>query len=231
MLRLILNPTGQNPNNLIKLYKTQSGCCDDAAAACQYDVTIPTANAVNNIIFKNPITGANKTVTFSPAVTGAANVKAAIVNALAADGWFENDNDAVTAVSSETSGSNTIYHITGEAIIVSMMHNGATTVAAVVKCTRVNVCDFAYDYAGNAATTFTVNGVNASLGSLTLAGNTAAQVKAAIEAAANWPTTADVEVTKTGTAFEIRIVDVGSNTYEINGDEFTRSGCAAGYVA
>jgi len=231
MFRLISNPVGQNADNLIKLYDSTKGCCEgNANAACQYDVTIPTANAVNNIIFKD-LAGVNKTVTFSPAVTGAVAVRAAIRAAITANNWFEDDDDAVAAVSSKAAAANTIYSITGEVIIVSMLHNAVTTVAAVVKCDRINVCTFSLDYAGLATTAFMVNGVVAALGSLTLAGNTAAQVTTAIEAAANWPTTADVVTVETATAFEIRITDVGGNTYKINGVDFARTNCAAGYVA
>ena len=231
MYRLISNPVGQNADNLIKLYESTKGCCGgDANPACQYDVTIPTANPVNNIIYKD-LAGVDKTVTFSPAVTGAVAVKAAIRAAITAGNLFEDDDDAVGAVSSRVSAGNTIYSITGEVIVVSMLHNGATTVNAVAKCDRINVCSFALDYAGAAATAFTVNGVVAALGSLTLVGSTAANVVTAITAAANWPTTAQVAVVETATAFEIRITDVGSNTYNINGADFARTNCAAGYVA
>lgn len=52
MLRRITNWDGQNADNLVKLYDATNGCCGTPDAPCMYDVTIPTANAVNNIIFK-----------------------------------------------------------------------------------------------------------------------------------------------------------------------------------
>lgn len=230
MYRLITNPVGQNDDNLMKLYNSTDGCCPDSDAPCQYDVTIPTANAVNNIIFKD-LDGVNKTVTFSPAVTGAADVKAAIKAALVANNWWEDDDDDVPGVSSTTSGSNTIYHITGEAVIVSMLHNTSTTVAATAKCDRINICTFYVEFPGDADTQFVVNGVNADLNSLTYAGSSAAQVVSAIEGAANWPTTADVAVVKEDDVFKITITDIGTDTFEIGGLEFERSDCRAGYVA
>ena len=230
MFRRITNHKGQNAANLVKLYDATNGCCGTPDAPCMYDVTIPTANAVNNIIFKLR-DGTSKTVTFSPAVTGATAVKAAIVAAIAADG-YDNDSDVVPHVSSEAVSTNTIYHITGEAVVVSMLHNTSTTVNATVKCDRVNRCTFFYAWPGSASTSaFVVNGVSATIAALTLASNTAANVVSALEGAANWPATADVTVVETGAAFEITISDIASNEISLGGAAFARSGCATTYQA
>lgn len=231
MYREITNATGQNANNLVKLYDSKDGCCPDTSTApCMYDVTIPTANAVNNIIFKD-VNGVNKTVTFSPAVTGAANVVAAIKAALSGNG-FEDDDDAIRGVTAETSGSDQIYHITGEAVIVSMLHNTSTTVNAVPKCTAVNRCTFFYAWPGSASTsTFTYNGVDATIAALTLAGSTAANVVTAIDGAANFPASSVVTCVETATAFEITIIGNGTDTISLGGVDFTRSNCEPGYIA
>ena len=230
MLRRITNWDGQNAANLVKLFDATNGCCGTPDAPCMYDVTIPTANAVNNIIFQKR-DGTNKTVTFSPAVTGATDVKAAILAAILADG-YDQDGDAVAAVTSEAVSTNTIYHITGEAVVVSMLHNTSTTVSATAKCDRVNRCTFFYAWPGSGSTSaFVVNGVSATIASLTLAGNTAANVVSALEGAANWPATADVTVVETATAFEITISDIASQDISLGGTTFARSGCATTYQA
>jgi hypothetical protein len=230
MFREITNHSGQNANNTTKLYRATDGCCGEPTAACQYDVTIPTANAVNSITIKDR-KGVNKELTTGFPVTGAANVRAAIKAAIVAEG-YEDDDDTVVAVSSEAVSTNTIYHITGDLIVVSMKHNTSTVVNAVAKCTRTNRCTFFYAWPGSAsATTFTINGVDASLASQTLAGMTAAQVKTAIEALANWPTTAVLTVVETATAFELTILDYATNTYVLGGVTFVRSNCATSYKA
>jgi hypothetical protein len=228
MLKELLNPS-QSANNALKLYRDESGCCGDTLPDCQYSVTIPTANAVNNIIITKA--GANKTLTFSPAVTGAANVVAALKTALAAEGYDENDQQPF-GVTSETSGTNTIYHLTGDLVVVSMLHNTSTTVNAVKKCSRISKCKYFYAWPGDAGnTTVTINGVAATLATQTLAGNTAAQVQAAIIALANWPSTATIHVVETAAAFEITINDVFTSTYAFGANAFAESNCKAGYKA
>lgn len=230
MFREITNHSGQNAANLTKLYRSTDGCCGAPTAACQYDVTIPTSNTVNSITIKTRA-GVNKEITTGFGVSGATAVKAAIKAAIEAEG-YENDDDAVRGVSSTTSGSNTIYHITGDLIVVSMKHNTSTVVSAVAKCNRINRCSFFLAWPGSGSTVvFTINDVDANLSSLTLAGDAAADVITALEALANWPSTAEVNVVETASAFEITITDNGTNTFVLDGDTFVRSNCAPGYEA
>jgi hypothetical protein len=221
---------GQNANNLLKFTDDALGCCPDVSVdACQYDVTLPTANAVNNIIISR--NGVAETLTTGFPATGAASVKVAIKAALVAAG-YEDNADAVVGVSSVVSGSNIIYSITGHLVVVSMKHNSATTVNAVAKCTRINRCSFFYAWPGSATTVvFNINGVDANVTTLTLAGSTAANVVTMIEGLANWPTTADVVVTETADAFEITITDNGTAEFILDGNTFVRSDCAPGYEA
>jgi len=230
MFRAITNP-GQNADNLVKLFDSSNGCCPGIAAACQYSVVIPTANAVNNIIIRDS-EGDTRTLTTGFPATGAANVVVAIKAALAAAG-YENDGDDVTGVTSETSGTNTIYRITGDMVVVSMLHNTSTTVTATALCARISKCVYSLDWAGDAGTTeFVVDGDGGeTLASFTLAGGTAAQVQAALIALGNWPSTATVHVVETATAFEIRITDIFTRTFSLDGTDFTSGSCAMGYVA
>lgn len=228
MFLAIRNPE-QNANNLFKLNESTDGCCGENTAACQYSVLIPTANAVNNIIITRG--GVSETLTTGFPATGAANVRAAIKASLLVAGYEDND-DAVSGVSSETSGTNTIYRITGDMVVVSMLHNSVTTVTATTLCARIKKCVYAYAWPGSGATSaFVVNGVSATLASFTIAGNTAAQVQAALIALGNWPTTATIDVVETGAAFEIAITDTFGKTITLGGVALVSGNCLMGYVA
>lgn len=223
-----ITPAGANANNLIARYDAE-GCCGDPVAKCQYSIVIPTANTVNGITIVQD--GENVELTTGFPATGAANVRAAIRTALEAAG-YENDDDDVPGVSSETSMSNTIYRVTGSVEVVSMRHNTSTNVNATALCTRMKKCVFAIDWGGSAGnTTVTINGVDATLASKTLAGNTAADVHTALIALANWPTTATADVVETATAFEIRVTDVHTATYAFGATVLTKDNCAMGYIA
>ena len=98
----------QNEKNLLKRYADDGVCCDGYPAACQYDITIATSATVNNIKFRKTASGDIITKTFT--ASGGTAVVAALKAAFAAEG-YENDDDDVVGVTSEVSGSNTIYHI------------------------------------------------------------------------------------------------------------------------
>jgi len=231
MYRSITNYKNQNDANLVKILDATSGCCGGGTTPCQYDVTIPTANAVNNIIFKQA-DGTSVTRTFSPAVTGAANVVAEIKAAILSSDGFEPGDDMTPTVSYTTSGSNTIYHISGDLVVTSMLHNTSTTVTATARCTALNMCEYFYAWPGDAgSTTFTIGGADATLGSFTLAGSTGAQVQAAIIALANWPTNAYINVTETGTAFEITITAAHDAAPVLDGEDFAKSNCVPMFEA
>jgi hypothetical protein len=230
MLQPISNYLGQNANNLVKLYEGDTGCCPDLAAECQYDVVIPTANAVNNIIFKRTAAGDSVTKTFSPAVTGASNVKAAILAALAVEG-YENDGVLPVGVDSYTDGTNTVYRITGSLVVVSMLHNTSTTVTATQKCDRVGRCTYTGTYAGGTGSTFTVNGTDVTLGALTYAGTTAAQMDTAIAAAVPAGTVVAVVKNTSPETFTITLIADQGSTFVLAGDDFVESDCGPGYVA
>lgn len=224
-----ITPAGANANNLIARYDNE-GCCGDAVAKCQYSVVIPTANAVNGITIVNA-DGDNEEITTGFPATGAANVRAAIRTALEAAG-YENDDDDVPGVSSETSMANTIYRITGSVQVVSMRHNTSTNVNATALCTRMKKCVFAIDWGGSGSTTtVTINGADATLPINTLAGSTAQDVYDDLVALANWPTTATATVTETGSAFVIRITDVHTASYAFGATALTKDNCAMGYIA
>lgn len=218
----------QNANNALKRYANDDVCCNDYPAACQYDATIATANTVSAVVIKRTAESEAETLSFTAAAGGAA-AAAAIKAALIAAG-YENDGDAIADVTQEAVSTNTVYHITGSLIIVSVTHSGGSA-SATAKCTRVGVCDFYIEIPGGAANVFGVNGVYEDLGSLTLAGNTAANVVSAIEGAAEWPSGYTVSVVETATEFQITINGPGPIVFTWNGEQFTKQDCVAGYIA
>lgn len=225
MYRAITNYKSQNDANLVKILDATSGCCGAGTTPCQYDVIIPTANAVNNIIFKQA-DGTSVTRTFSPAVTGEADVIAAIKAAILSSDGYEAGDDRTPTVFATTSGTNSVYHISGDLIVTSMLHNTVTTVSATARCTALNMCEFFYAWPGDAgSTTMTIGGVDATLGALTLGGSTAAQVITAILALANWPTNAYLGVVETATAFEITITAAHDAAPVLDAVSFAKSNC------
>ena len=218
----------QNANNMLKRYADDDVCCDGYPAACQYDITIATAATVNNIKFKRTAGGDTVTKTFT--ASGATAVKAAIQAALVAEG-YENDDDAVVDVTSTTSGSNTIYHITGTMVVVSMTHTTSTVVTPTTKCNRVGICDYYIAIAGGATNTFTVDGEDASLGSLVIGTDSADDVKTAIEGAANYPSGYTTTVTEDADYYYVTINGPGTIAISWNSVTLVKQDCVAGYIA
>lgn len=232
MYRAITNYKSQNDANLVKILDATSGCCDGGSTPCQYDVIIPTANAVNNIIFLQA-DGTSVTRTFSPAVTGAANVVAAIKAAILSSDGYEPGDDMTPTVSYTTSGSNTIYHISGDLVVTSMLHNTVTTVTATARCTPLNMCTYFLSWVGDAGSvTFTIGGADDTLTTFEPASATAAQVQAAIVALTNWPTNAYINVTEiANVSFEITITAAHDAAPSLDGEEFAQSNCQPAFEA
>lgn len=218
----------QNANNALKRYADDGFCCDSYPDACQYDVTVATANTVSAVVVKRTAASASETLTFSAAAGGAA-AAAAIKAAIVAAG-YENDGDTITDVTQTAVSTNTIYTITGGLIIVSLTHSGGSATAT-AKCNRVGVCDFYTEIPGAAANVFGVDGVDEDLGSLTLAGSTAANVVSAIEEATAWPAGYTVAVVETATEFQITINGPGTVSFTWNGAQFDKQDCVVGYIA
>lgn len=225
-----ISVSDQNANNTLKRYADDDVCCDGYPAACQYDITIATSATVNNIKFKRTAAGDTVTKTFTGGVSGATNVKAAIRAALVAEG-YENDDDTVVDVSSTTSGSNTIYHITGALVVVSMTHTTSTVVTPTTKCDRVGICDYYIAIAGGATNTFTVDGSDASLGSLVIGTDTASDVETAIEGAANYPSGYTTTVTEDSDYYYVTINGPGTIEIAWNDVRLVKQDCVAGYIA
>lgn len=228
MFRRILVPD-QNADNTFKLHQTDSGCCGSAITACKATVSFTNTDTISGITIKDRA-GNNKLLTFT-GVTGAANIKAAIKAAIEAEG-YEDDGVDGAGVSVAAVSSNLEVTIIGEVTPVSISDTGGPTSFATAKCSKVGICTFFYAWPGSATTsTLTINGVDATIASLTLAGNTAANVVSALTGAANWPAAnTSVAVVETGTAFEITITSVATDFFTLAGADFERSDCEQDYI-
>lgn len=230
MLRQLSNE-GQNAPNTMKFYTTDTGCCGDTITQCKYVANVPTANSVSAIVVKDRA-GANKTLTFPSAVTTVKAIKDAIV--LAVNGIeYEDDGKVLPGVDVRTVSTNKRITLVGELELVSVTHSGGSA-SATKTCTKVGKCSFYAEWGGGASKVLTVDGVNATLGDLTFATASAANVKSALEGAANWPSGAVATVVKnTETSlFEITISNAVSDTsFILDGVRFAvQSDCVPDYV-
>ncbi len=230
MLRQLSNE-GQNALNTLKLYTTATGCCGDTITQCKYVANVPTANTVSAIVVKDRA-GVNKTLTFPAAVTTVKAIKDAIVLEANEEG-YEDDGKVLPGVDVRTVSTNKRITLVGELELVSVTHSGGSA-SATKTCTKVGKCSFEAEWGGGASKVLTVDGVNATLGDLTFATASAANVKSALEGAANWPSGAVATVVKnTDTSlFEISIANVISDTSIIlDGIRFAvQSDCVPDYV-
>lgn len=228
MLKLRLNPD-QNAGNTLSI-NAKNACCDGVNNVCQYAIAYTKTNTISAITIQE--NGVNKTLSFT-AVTGAANVKAALETALEGAGYFEDGNGTVGIVCAD-GASNITIDITGEIKVVSVTQSGGTTTAT-EKCTVTGACSYEYTtYPGVSGSAFVVNGVSATLGDLTFATASAANVKSALEGAANWPSGAVATVVKNATTskFEITITLADVDThFSLDGVYFVALGCDPVYSA
>lgn len=228
MLRRIIVPD-QNADNLLKAYQTETGCCGSGITPCKYQVTFAAADTVSAITIKDR-DGANKTLSFT-GVVGLANVLAALKTAIFAEG-YEDDGKDGAGISAEAVSTDIVVTIIGELTPVSITDTGGPTSFGAADCTKVGICTFFYAWPGSAGTsTLTINGVDATIAALTLAGNTAANVESALTGAANWPAAnTTVSVTETATAFEITITSLATDKFTLGGVDFERSDCVQDYI-
>ena len=228
MFKQLLNPD-QNAGNTLKVGTTGAGCCGDALSVCQYTASFTDTDTISAVTIKDRDGTTNKTLSFT-GVTGVANIKAAILAAMAAEG-YEDDGDLVPGITVVDGGANITVTIVGEVTMVSITDTGGPT-SFTAKCTQIGLCTFTADYTGGNGDVLTVNGVNATLGDLTFATASAANVKSALEGAANWPANSVATVVKntTDSVFEVSISSPSTNLFTLDGVELDRADCTVAFV-
>lgn len=226
MLREILVP-GQNDKNFLKLYAGDSPCCGDGATRCQQVASYAAANSLTAITVKDR-SGNNKTLTFT-SVTGAANVLAALRNAIYSQGYEEGEPSQFEGITVVPVSNDLRVIITGDLEVVSLTHSGGTANFDNRRCNQVNRCSFVIsEYPGGTTNTIRINGVNYAVGTMTPGVTNTATIKSSIEghlAAAGVGGTATV--VDSGSSYNITIAGVKSDsTLALNGTHLMRSACA-----
>lgn len=238
MIKRLLVPD-QNSDNLFKMTAGDSGCCGDTVTECQYTASYTQSNTTTLLnILENGVARA------LPLVLGAnstaAQAQAAVLAALVAAGYEDDDNAVFPGVVVTDEGSTLKIVITGNVEVVSLVASGGTATFD-ADCTLVSLCTFAFTgYAGGAsgaaATNLRINGVTYNLGAITAGTTSASDVSTAVNAAltsAGISGTAATTTTGSGGSQTYNITITGSesdNTIQLNGVFPTRSACAATYV-
>jgi len=223
---------------MLKLTFGESGCCGDTATTCEYTVTYTQTRTIS--LLNTTVDGVAEALACVPASTSAADVEAAILATLLANGYEDDSNPDFPGVSVVDDGSTLTVTIIGTVVPVSLTTSGGTETFT-SDCTLVNQCTYSTDgYAGGtsatAATNLHINGVDHNLGTITAGTTSAADVETAIEGAiAASDATGTVTVTTTGTGesqtYNITITaSEFTNTFVLAGVYLDRSDCAPVFV-
>ena len=239
MIKRILVPD-QNADNFLKLTAGDTGCCGDTVTECKYTASFTQANSTTllNILDGDGVAQALPLVLSGG--SSAAVVKAAVLAALEAAGYEDDENPDFPGVQVIDQGTTLDVIVTGNVTMVSLVASGGTATFD-ADCTLVSLCTYALTgYAGGttgtAATTLRINGGNHDIGTVTPGTTSAGTVQTAVDAALTAAGVAGTStVTTTGSGgsqtYNISIaLSESDNTFVLNGVYFNRSACAAVYV-
>jgi hypothetical protein len=224
----------QNADNTLKVQESDSPCCGDGTTLCKYVATYAAANTVTGLIIKDR-TGANKTLTFA-SVSGAAAVRAAVIAAMAAEG-YEDWADGLETLSLTPSSTNLIVTSLSDVELVSLMASGGA--AAFTKaCVQEGVCT--YTKGGLGALTgqsVTANGVTTAVIDIVPGTTTTSQittsVTAALTAGAVRNATVVTTVTGSGTGqiYTVTITAAQESDIRWTGTQIAPTNCRVDFVA
>ena len=235
MIRRILNQT-QNADNLLKLNKAESPCCGDTATDCEYSLTYTQSNAVSVLTITEDCVA--RALPCVPATTSAADVRTAIVNALATAGYEDLTDDLNSnGVTVTDNGSTLTVVIVGDVVATSITHAGGTA-SFTAACTPVELCTFTIaewtgGTTGSAGTTMYINGKAYDTGTATPGTTSTGTVDTNITALlASAGVRGAVAVTVDGSN-DYGVVITGTearNTFVLGGTRLVRSACALDWV-
>jgi len=137
MIKKLLN-TAANSDNLLKLTKSDSGCCGDGPLAPCKSSIVGAAGAFKQFIVKD-LDGVNRTFTTSD-LTDAGDI-AAFINTKLESLGFTNVSDEYLSI--YVGAPNNSIDIIGEVELVSALY-GATTKTATLYCVPVAVCEYKF---------------------------------------------------------------------------------------
>lgn len=224
----------QNVDNTLKIHESDSPCCGDGTTLCKYTATYAAANTVTGLIIKDR-TGANKTLTFA-SVSGAVAVRAAVVAALAAEG-YEDWGDGLESLAFVTAGSNFNLTSFSDVELVSLTASGGA--AAFTKtCVQEGVCTFVKGSLGAlTGQSVTANGVTTAVIDIVPGTTTTAQittsVTAALTAGAVRNATVVTTVTGSGTGqiYTVTITAAQESDIRWTGTQIAPTNCRVDFVA
>lgn len=224
----------QNVDNTLKIQESDSPCCGDGTTLCKYTATYAAANTVTGIIIKDR-TGANKTLTFA-SVSGAVAVRAAVVAALAAEG-YEDWGDGMESLDFVTAGSNFNLTSFSDVELVSLTASGGA--AAFTKtCVQEGVCTFVKGSLGAlTGQTVTANGVTTAVIDIVPGTTTTTQITTSVTAAltAGAVRNATVVTTVTGSGsgqiYTVTITAAQESDIRWTGTQITPTNCRVDFVA
>jgi len=238
MIKRFLVPD-QNAANVLKMTAGDSGCCGDTRTACQYTATYTQSDALTRLNILDD-DGTAKALTVAPATTSAADVQAALLNALLAYGCEDDNDPNFVGVVVTDLGSTLQVVITGDVTCVSLTNAGGTA-AFDADCTQIYGCTYSITgYAGGsagvAATNLYINNAVYNLGAITPGSTTAGAVSTAVQnALTSAGVTGTVSTTTTGTGgsqtYNITIAEsTHTNNFILNTTALTKSGCANVFI-
>jgi hypothetical protein len=175
-----LTVADQNADNFLKIQTADSPCCGDSASTCEYTTTYTAANTVSAVTVT--IDGVSTVLTFPAAVSGATNVRDAIIAALATVG-VEAWSDGLESVSITGTTTFTVV-IFSDVPFVSLTASGGTATFT-GKCTPITLCtqtntSISASAAGNS---LSINGKNTALIDIVYGTTAGSAIKTSVDAA------------------------------------------------
>ena len=230
--------SGQNGNNFLKSTAGELGCCPDSKVDCQYTATYTQANSVSALTITE--NGVDKVLALTIGANAtAAAVQLALLTALQAANYYDDDDDTWPAVAVTDLGTTLQIVITGNIVAKSLTASGGTSTFT-SKCIVGGKCTFtATAWTAGAGSTIHINGVSYALGSLVPGTDLPAAVKTAIDSAftSAGVTTGTVVVTANGSVsytVVIPTVDADTTIYFVGASGIAfygaKSACAQVYL-
>lgn len=156
-----IEPTDQNANNSLNVFKSESGCCGstDNLKKCLYEVAI--ASFANVASFTIDDEGTEKEIAFDASITDSAKIKDAVIAKAKANGYVL-DDDPLDIQVSESGGSVTI-KVWGELKITKFTNAASTDYAVTEKCSKKVVSDYDLAYTGGTDPVLSVDGTTSTV--------------------------------------------------------------------
>ncbi len=231
MIKRKYNP-GASATNITVISQTDSGCCNESLAECQYVATWTIAST-ETLVSLTMIDSAGDTqvYTFPSTLSDPAPSDASAINTALTD-WIESNGYVVEgkSVVVEVTATTVTATFTGEAVFTA---NEDTDAAYVITpaCVKSVECTYSFTTNGNGASTVPVskNGTTGALTAFTIS-DSAATVKGLVEGFFTGSTVTVVKNTDAG-VFEITVSGAPEDVLYIDGSQGLKCCCVSVYTA